>query len=123
MVDPFRSVTRRVVPEGSTKNAKAGEPEGSSALAREHMALQPPVKWMRSRKNAHVAYFRRVRRDVGTLPRARGEKSPHSTSAQRVQAPRSARRAGLAGVPTRPPWFYAAVRRGRVAVIAAIVIG
>jgi len=41
----------------------------------------------------------------------------------RVQAPQRRETRRAAGVPTRPPWFYAAVGAGAVAVIAAIVIG
>jgi hypothetical protein len=42
---------------------------------------------------------------------------------RRVQAPQRRETRRAAGVPTRPPWFYAAVGAGAVAVIAAIVIG
>src|SRR5690242_427137 len=42
---------------------------------------------------------------------------------RRVQAPQKRETRRAAGVPTRPPWFYAALGAGAVAVIAAIVIG
>jgi hypothetical protein len=41
----------------------------------------------------------------------------------RVQAPQRRETRRAAGVPTRPPWFYAAIGAGAVAVIAAIAIG
>jgi hypothetical protein len=41
----------------------------------------------------------------------------------RVQAPQRRETRRAAGVPTRPPWFYAAIGAGAVAIIAAIVIG
>ena len=42
---------------------------------------------------------------------------------KRVQAPQKRETRRAAGVPTRPPWFYAAVGAGAVVVIAAIVLG
>lgn len=41
----------------------------------------------------------------------------------RVQAPQRRETRRAAGVPTRPPWFYAAIGAGAVAILAAIVIG
>ena len=41
----------------------------------------------------------------------------------RVQAPQRRESRRAAGVPTRPPWFYAAIGAGAVAILAAIVIG
>ena len=42
---------------------------------------------------------------------------------KRVQAPQKRETRRAAGVPTRPPWFYAAIGAGAVALIAAIVLG
>jgi hypothetical protein len=42
---------------------------------------------------------------------------------RRVQAPQRRETRRAAGIQTRPPWFYAAIGAGAVAVIAAIVIG
>jgi hypothetical protein len=42
---------------------------------------------------------------------------------KRVQAPQKRETRKAAGVPTRPPWFYAAIGAGAVALIAAIVLG
>jgi hypothetical protein len=42
---------------------------------------------------------------------------------KRVQAPQKRETRKAAGVPTRPPWFYAALGAGAVVVIAAIVLG
>ncbi len=42
---------------------------------------------------------------------------------KRVQAPQKRETRRAAGVPTRPPWFYAALGAGVVVVIAAIVLG
>jgi hypothetical protein len=42
---------------------------------------------------------------------------------KRVQAPQKRETRRAAGVPTRPPWFYAALGAGAVALIAAIAIG
>lgn len=42
---------------------------------------------------------------------------------KRVQAPQKRETRRAAGIQTRPPWFYAALGAGAVAVIAAIVIG
>src|SRR5258705_9616929 len=51
---------------GSTKNAEAGEPEGSSASARgAYAGAAPLVKSQARGKNAHVAYFRPRRRGDG----------------------------------------------------------
>ena len=42
---------------------------------------------------------------------------------RRVQAPQKRETRRAAGIPTRPPWFYAAIGAGAVALIAAIAIG
>ena len=42
---------------------------------------------------------------------------------KRVQAPQKRETRKAAGVPTRPPWFYAAIGAGAVALVAAIVLG
>jgi hypothetical protein len=42
---------------------------------------------------------------------------------KRVQAPQRRETRRAVGVPTRPPWFWAAIGAGAVAVVAAIVIG
>jgi len=42
---------------------------------------------------------------------------------KRVQAPQRRETRRAAGVPTRPPWFYAAVGAGAVLAIAAVVLG
>src|SRR5262245_26252734 len=103
------SLTRSKVPVWPTKNAKAGEPEGSSALARgAYGGLGHLVKGMHPRKNTHVATFRGRSASVGTLARARGEKSPHSTSAQAGPGTAEARNAQG----RRRPDAAAAVLRG-----------
>src|SRR5262249_61522633 len=87
------SLTRSKVPVWPTKNAKAGEPEGSSALARgAYGGLGHLVKGMHPRKNTHVATFRGRSPSVGTLARARGEKSPHPTSPPAGPAPAKTRK-------------------------------
>jgi hypothetical protein len=42
---------------------------------------------------------------------------------RRVQAPQKRETRRAAGIPTRPPWFYAALGAGAVVLIAAIVLG
>src|SRR5262249_62274544 len=72
-----------VFPKGPPKNAKAGEPEGSSALARAAYGRGGRgVKRLRARKSAHVATFRRVNAGGRYPGRADGEKGPNSAAAE-----------------------------------------
>src|SRR4029078_5247986 len=60
---------------------------------------------------------------MGTLHARVAKKVRTPPPPRRVQAPQKRETRRAAGVPTRPPWIYAALGAGAVAVIRAIVIG
>ena len=109
----------------STKNAKAGEPEGSSALARGAYDLAAPqVKRPPAGKNAHVANFcsgRIERIPTGTLARAMAKKVRTPPPPKKVQVPQ--RRDTRGRTSGRPPWLYALGGAVVAAIVAAAVLG
>src|SRR5205814_9423747 len=84
---------------------------------------EPSQVEMATKKRARCAFPPSVRRP--SVPyRARVAKKVRTPPPpRRVQAPQKRETRRAAGIPTRPPWFYAALGAGAVALIAAIVIG
>src|SRR5690242_17247722 len=81
----------------------------SSGCAREKRCT---LRTSAARLGRWVPFRARVAKKVRTPPPPR-----------RVQAPQKRETRRAAGVQSRPPWFYAALGAGAVAVIGAIVIG
>ena len=114
---------------GSTKNAEAGEPEGSSASARgAYVGASGQVKSHGRDKNAHVAYFRPRRHGGGypcapwprrsALHRLRGvSRRPKNAILGKARPPRSARpgcmrEAAPSSLPSSRPWPSASSSTG-----------
>jgi hypothetical protein len=60
---------------------------------------------------------------MGTLHARVAKKVRTPPPPRRVQAPQKRETRRAAGIPTRPPWFYAALGAGAVVLVAAIVLG